>query len=110
MLYDPKWEKKTKADPFTLESLIAWLEKQPRDTVYCYSKSRECLLTAYFTACGFKKVGVNPYNFHHNDGTGQVNIKLPDHFDNIAYGRDGQSSCTFGAALSRARALAKASP
>jgi hypothetical protein len=27
MLYDPKWEAKT-TDPFTLESLIAWLEKQ----------------------------------------------------------------------------------
>ena len=35
MLYDPKWEKpEVKADPFSLDALIAWLEKQPANGTY----------------------------------------------------------------------------
>jgi hypothetical protein len=35
MLYDKRWEKpEVKADPLTLESLIAWLEKQPSHKKY----------------------------------------------------------------------------
>lgn len=53
MLYDPKWEKhtETKADPFTLESLIAWLEKQPAEKSYNFNcVNGTCLAGQYFRA------------------------------------------------------------
>ncbi len=38
MLYDPKWE--VKADPFSLENLIAWLENQPtRPTTFTIARA-----------------------------------------------------------------------
>src|ERR1700676_290479 len=52
MLYDPKWEKP--ADVFSLESLTAWLEKQPEDKTYNYMNcDGECLFGQYITTCGF---------------------------------------------------------
>lgn len=45
MLYDPKWGKtETKADPSTLENLIAWLAKQPKDKSYDWLHPAHCLL------------------------------------------------------------------
>lgn len=55
MLYDPKWDKEieTKADPYKLESLIAWLETQNPATTYNYHNLRgDCLLCQYLTASG----------------------------------------------------------
>lgn len=46
MLYDPKWEVKIKPDTFSLESFIAWLEKQP-EGIYCFSDWGECLLAKW---------------------------------------------------------------
>lgn len=97
MLYDPKWEQQTKTDPFTLESLIAWLEKRPADNEYCYTETGECLLAQYFSASGYGPVlmGANEFG---RKGIAE-SIPLPVGFNKIALGYPR----TFGAALERAR-------
>lgn len=92
MLYDPKWEVKTKPDVFSLESLIAWLEKQPADEVYDYMNCHgACLLDQYGAAMAVPR----------NSATYR---QLDRAFDGgggyfIACGHPR----TFGAALTRAR-------
>jgi hypothetical protein len=99
MLYDPKWEKTTKADPFTLESLIAWLEKQPADRIYCYEYPGHCLIAKYLVAMGFEGVMIGPLTYRHLPD--KENRKpLPNHWNDIA----ADMPNTFGAALKRARA------
>ena len=97
MLYDPKWE--VKADPFTLDALISWLETQPADRSYPYSSARKCLLCQYFEAHGFRVVQMGSSSFYHGPRTARV--ELPEHFDEVAcHWRDQ----TCGGALRRARA------
>lgn len=90
MLYDPKWEIKTKADPFSLEGFIGWLEKQPRDGAYHWYNIGDCVACKYLQAQGFSEPWTIPY---------------PSVFGGIetyqAVGRP--MPWTFGAALSRAR-------
>jgi len=104
MLYDPKWEVEVKADPFSLDSLIAWLEKQPADVAYDYSCNGHCLLAQYFTEKGFRGVAMYSELFEHEDG---ADVMLPPHFDDIAVGVQGNMKLTFGAALRRARVLSR---
>lgn len=54
MLYDPKWEKttETKADPLTLDALIAWLETKPAAKTYCYDDHGHCLAAQYNASIG----------------------------------------------------------
>lgn len=53
MLFDPKWEVEIKADPLTLESLIAWLEKKPAAGTYNYEDCRgACLYGQYMASHG----------------------------------------------------------
>ena len=97
MLYDYRRWEKVKAAPFTMESLIAWAERQPADQEYDYWDHQRCFLGQYFEAHGFHVVQV---------GCGYVNvghdvIKLPPHFDEIAKAEPR----TFGAALARALAI-----
>ncbi|MDE2373620.1 MAG: hypothetical protein KGL96_05280 [Hyphomicrobiales bacterium] len=104
MLYDPKW--KRRLDPFSLASLIAWLEAQDPAAEYCYSNTGECLLARYFAARGFNKVIMAARFFYHFPrACAAYDIAfLPPHFNDIAKG----AVRTFGAALARARALAAA--
>ena len=88
MLYDKRWDAKveTKADPFTLESLIAWLETRNPDERYDWTDGATCMCAQYFNvgALWDSQPGVRP------DGLAVVH------------------PWTFGAALERARAeLAK---
>ncbi|HZR75677.1 hypothetical protein [Bradyrhizobium sp.] len=100
MLYDKRWEKpEVKDDPLTIESLIAWLERQPADDFYEYDEPCACMLHQYFTAMGFENVAVGPWDFDHAGATG---VMLSDAFHDIASASPGL--CTFGAALERARA------
>jgi|SRR5882672_9604510 len=92
----------TKADPFSLDTLIAWLEKQPADKVYCYIDNGRCLLAQYFKEMGFKNALIGPYDF---DCEGANSVKLPRHFNEISQRWDR----TFGAALKRAREVSLAS-
>jgi hypothetical protein len=104
MLYDPKWEKtETKTDPFSLGSLIAWLEKQPRATPYNYDCNGGCLLAQYFTAMGLHRVSVGgSFMFH---GNLPQEVHLSKNFRTVALGYTVHGPHTFGAALDRARAL-----
>jgi hypothetical protein len=88
MLYDPKWEQQTKADPFKIETLIAWLEKQPADCRYDFDNcDGECLFGLYYTAMGLK----------------WWDEYLEKHFDHTAIACGWPE--TFGGALERARAF-----
>ena len=102
MLYDKRWDVKT--DPFSLICLIEWLEVQPADGTYDYTCPFGCLLQQYFVASGFKKVVVLPTKLLHSGAP----IDLPPTLIRIARAA-ASSDWTFGAALKRARALAKQS-
>jgi hypothetical protein len=81
MLYDPKWE--VKADPLSLESLIAWLETKDPASTYDFCDLRgNCLVDQWCRPLG------RSYS------------ELPDKIRRIAYA----TPWTFGAALKRARA------
>jgi hypothetical protein len=98
MLYDPKWE--VKSDVLSLESLIAWLETQPADKVYCYSNTGDCLHHQYFTAMGMvMKSGVGGTYVNLESGK---RVYFSDGFIHTA----AFEPHTFGAALDRAREAA----
>lgn len=80
-----------KHDPFTLEALIAWLEKQVPAETYNYVKPRTCLI-GQFTGVSLLSDEVDERCF------------VGAH--SIAY--DGE--WTFGAALDRARAALASRP
>jgi hypothetical protein len=113
MLYDPKWEHQTRADPFSLASLIAWLDKQPLQDSYEYECHGQCLLARYFSAAGFKNVHMFSDYFSHGEklpgsmgkdeavASGRA-VLISKTFNWIAIGHNR----TFGGALERARAFA----
>ena len=102
MLFNPDWSKtETKADPFKLETLIAWLEKQPAGT-YDYTCCKSCLLCQYFTDNGVDFLSVGPGYLRLHDYSSR---DLPQSFDDVAGILSGKEGWTFGAALERARAL-----
>ena len=103
MLYDKRWDKEIKADPFSLERLIAWLEKQPARRRYCYDDTGKCLLAQWFNFCGKQRFCL-----------GNVTVwfagenkcaKIPISLQRTAMPKPH----TFGAALKRARAMAVSS-
>lgn len=99
MLYDPKWE--VKADPFKLETLIAWLETQNPRTEYDYTNPQDCVLCRYFTAQGFKGVNVAQNLLWHEGAAGHT--KFPEAMWNVAY--CDRDPGTYGAVLKRARKI-----
>lgn len=85
-------------DPFTLESLIAWLETKPGDIQYFYAAPDTCLLAQYTEASGgtFDR---NTSFYHIGDAKLSADpYKIPDELDRIIR----PTPNTFGAALSRA--------
>lgn len=86
MLYDPKWEAPAKVDPLSIDSLIAWLEKQPPKQKYSFHDARNCLIAQYLSAAGEKScvLYANEVELYF----GYVAVERP---------------WTFGAALERAR-------
>lgn len=92
-----KQDTETKPDVFSLEGLIAWLERQPAEIEYDFVDCKGgCLIGLYAS------------------GMGQPDITAPDGFyaihdyfadRDITYHVSTQIPWTFGAALSRARAL-----
>ena len=69
MLYDPKWEQKTKAEPFSKAHVIAWLETMPADGAYCYTDGGHCLIAQYLTYLGHTNVSVGPLGYYDSDQT-----------------------------------------
>lgn len=97
--------KEVKADPFSLESLIAWLETMPADEVYCFIDTGNCLNCQYLSVVHGAQVtaGSAIYNvWDVSKGYWGPNIDLPPHFNAIANGHGKPR--TFGAALTRAQA------
>lgn len=101
MLYNKNWDKpQVKADPFSLESLVAWLEKQPKRETYCYIDHGRCLLGQYFTDCGFESPHIfSDGYFDHGPADDRGRKNYPDAFNEIAIGMPRN----FSAALVRAR-------
>lgn len=96
MPFDGKNFTETKPDVFSLEGLIAWLEKQPAETTYNWLDmpcNGGCLIHRYLVAQG--QSPTNDYG----------------RFAECAGGRDADTKVamrepyTYGAALERARAL-----
>ncbi len=107
MLYDPKWEveRKTKPDTWALPTFISWLEKQPSEAGYCFTKSGHCLIAQYLKARGWPSPLVDPIAVD-DDETGE-HMRLPPGWNSIAYGKcsgEKNPGQTFGGALTRARA------
>lgn len=99
----------TKPDPFSLESLIAWLEKQPTEQTYSFISPSECLLAKYTTAHGGMYLG-DHYIIQETKievcPAEDPTINCPDYYW-VAWGGetcDGKER-TFGEALHRARKL-----
>ena len=98
MLYDPKWEKKTKkAELLSLPRFIAWLESQPADHLYCYGDGGRCLLANYFHQNGRPKADFGG-TFYRLTKNGPMH-DLPQSFAEIA----AEHPHTYGGALNRAR-------
>jgi len=99
MLYDPKWEVEVKADPLTLDSLIAWLERMPAGDSYDYENCLgQCLYGLYMASHGVKWKDSGG-----SDGGGKERGK----FCALVYREvASQTPWTFGAALDRAREAA----
>lgn len=93
MLYDPKWEAPVKVEPYSIEGLIAWLEKQPADTEYDWPDTHGCLACKYLEGIGRRELreGTLGSVFKNNWTYHQVCAVEP---------------WTFGAALKRARECA----
>ena len=106
MLYNKNWDKpEIKADPFSLESLIAWLETRVPATQYNYVACGRCLLAQYFADRGFAGAKITPSHLLYRGDY----IELPHRFNDIAMSDRNLNSdelvkdWTFGAALDRAR-------
>lgn len=98
MLYNKDWDKpEVKADPYSLESLIAWLEKQPTEQKYCFMDNGGCLFFKYFSAMGVPVYSVGG-DYYRTESGGDRHF-FPDNFSRIAAGEPHD----IGAALSRAR-------
>ena len=103
MAFDDRAYTETTHEVFTLDGLIAWLERQPGARRYNYCDTGGCLLYQYFTTRGVPIVSLNPYkwavpNGRHHD--------YPRARDVVAIGYPR----TFRAALKRARLLAERQP
>lgn len=97
----------TKPDVFSLEGLIAWLEKQPSKTVYCYMDRGRCLAAQFNALCGrgyfpAKSAWDLKLWFNSNGRLGSV---APDAFENYLEGIAVCGEHNFGAALTRAKKL-----
>ncbi len=109
MLYDPKWEKQTKAEPFTRAHVIAWLEAHEPTETYCYIDNGRCLIAQYLTFLGHKEISVGALGYYDSDRTGKRRVgdmfgaaRVPKFLHQAAVNRP----YNFGAALERARAVA----
>jgi hypothetical protein len=99
MLYDPKWEIEIKADPFSLDSLIAWLEKQPANETYAWHCQGQCMLGQWLKYIDPRSGEADGDSFQYF-----VNGEVHDFNKYADIAMHGDAN--FGAALERARAAA----
>lgn len=86
-------------DVFSLDGLIAWLEKQPRNEEYCYENNGHCLLARYFVAMGYQRPNVGSSFVYYGAPLNRQSFGLPLEFNEIAV----RHPRTFGEALIRVR-------
>jgi hypothetical protein len=105
MLYNQTWAEPPKQDPFTISSLISWLEKQPPEQAYDHLDNQYCLLAQYFKAMGLQGVHMGYCTLTTRSGHATFTRTVPIHFQQIAYdtARNSCRNYTFGAALIRAK-------
>lgn len=89
--------------PFETQSLIDWLEKQPPEEIYDYCDTGNCLLARYYRSVGFTNALVTPYSVILDGDHLDESKRLPEGWNEIAFGMTGSRSRTFAAALQRAR-------
>ena len=108
MLYDEKRFDPARADPWSLESLVGWLELQPANESYSYCDGQRCLLARYLrwagVADGPSYVTASAFDKMSADGT-WISRPLPAGFNAVAQGDSFVVRHTYGAALTRALAL-----
>lgn len=98
-----------KADPFSLESLIAWLERRPGETEYDFWDCARCMIAQYALDTGIRLTAGDSGSqyreilerFAANDGCRWNTTPAAE----VA----AHTPHTFGAALDRARALLSSS-
>ncbi len=90
--------KAVRAEPFSLESLIAWLETKDANASYDWYSISGCLICQYLDHIGVKFSSVGANNYVTADYLDRISI--PRHFPAAAC----PSPHTFGDALERARA------
>lgn len=102
MPFDGKdFQQVTKPDVFSLEGLIAWLEKRPADGAYDWWSRSNCMLCQYLASHGLPAAYPEK-----EDGS-----KARRNYKKLAYGQMRITGVamyaprTYGAALTRARAL-----
>lgn len=101
MLYDKRWDKPVKADTFSVAGLIAWLETQSPEQEYNWSDIDGCVLCNYLRAVTGVSRPAGTYWVNKTGGLGR-NTLGPD----WGYWEICQTlPWTYGAALTRARAL-----
>lgn len=93
-------EVEVKADPFKLETLIAWLETKNPAEEYQYSNNYKCCLAQYFQAHGYPHACLSSAAVYLNGPFGK-RTPLPHGFNKSAM----QFDRTFGGALRMARAV-----
>ena len=92
MLYDPKWANDT---IYSIQSFIAWLEKQPRGINYDWFDISDCVVCKYLKAKGLERPTLGP-------GYDKV-FSSSDEYRSVA----GAQPWTYGATLARAKAVAQ---
>jgi hypothetical protein len=102
MFFDPGTKTETKTDLLALDSLIAWLEKQPANRTYCYTDNGHCLIGQYLEQTLGEPVSVGPLEYQTRALLGtEADIRLPRSWNHVA----SVWPHNFGAALERARQL-----
>jgi hypothetical protein len=92
-----------KPEPFSLESLIAWLENQEAAETYCFTLTRECIWAKYTFALG-GTIQFSPHRYQIGGHSLEVGPLDRSWREAVAVGLPK----TFGGALKRARAYRSA--
>lgn len=101
MFFDPNCKLETKAAPFSLAAVIAWLDRQPADCRYDYDDCKGgCLYGLYMNAIGIPWTEARTSSAYRQPNTDPHRQFRRQFYDTIA--RPGE--WTFGAALARAAA------
>ena len=110
MLFDPAWKEAKTGDKFSLDTLIAWLERQPVDGTYNYINSNQCLLAKYYTEMYGEPICVSSYGNHGYASGSARDFPSPDSFWKVAAHINAgfHKDWTFGGALRRAKAYQNA--